>query len=171
MIQRVYRGEFTKEGWYLLHPRRITVPQGYAPGSLNPWSTEPRIGLLRRSGISAMRKTLLRGARTSGRALPRTRAPRKPLRPCISISVRRLGDTSWQSYSASCLSTFHSSLWTGAASWTISMSPPAIRRYPNGHPEGAPFEHYGTRQSKEAIEDAREILEFVGAEMARPPDR
>jgi HEPN domain-containing protein len=44
-------------------------------------------------------------------------------------------------------------------------------RYPNGHPEGAPFEHYGTRQSKEAIEDAREILEFVGAEMARPPDR
>jgi HEPN domain-containing protein len=42
-------------------------------------------------------------------------------------------------------------------------------RYPNGHPEGAPFEHYGPRQSKEAIEDARAIFEFVGAEMAKPP--
>jgi HEPN domain-containing protein len=42
-------------------------------------------------------------------------------------------------------------------------------RYPNGHPEGAPFEHYCPRQSKEAIEDARAIFEFVGAEMAKPP--
>jgi HEPN domain-containing protein len=39
-------------------------------------------------------------------------------------------------------------------------------RYPNGHPEGAPFEHYGPRQSEEAIEDARAILEFVRSEMA-----
>jgi HEPN domain-containing protein len=42
-------------------------------------------------------------------------------------------------------------------------------RCPNGHPEGAPFEHYGPRQSKEAIEDARAIFEFVGVEMAKPP--
>ena len=34
-------------------------------------------------------------------------------------------------------------------------------RYPNGHPEGAPFEHYGPRQSEEAIEDASAIVEFV----------
>ncbi|MBI4702119.1 MAG: HEPN domain-containing protein [Deltaproteobacteria bacterium] len=34
-------------------------------------------------------------------------------------------------------------------------------RYANGHPEGAPFEHYGEIQSSGAIEYAREILEFV----------
>jgi HEPN domain-containing protein len=39
-------------------------------------------------------------------------------------------------------------------------------RYPNGHPEGAPFEHYGPRQSEEAIEDARAIVAFVRSEMA-----
>jgi len=39
-------------------------------------------------------------------------------------------------------------------------------RYPNGHPEGAPFDHYGPLQSGEAIEYAGEILEFVRAQMA-----
>jgi HEPN domain-containing protein len=39
-------------------------------------------------------------------------------------------------------------------------------RYPNGHPEGAPFHHYGSIQSGEAITYAREILTFVRAEMA-----
>ncbi len=39
-------------------------------------------------------------------------------------------------------------------------------RYPNSHPEGAPFEHYGPLQSKEAVSYAREILEFVRAQMA-----
>ena len=39
-------------------------------------------------------------------------------------------------------------------------------RYPNGHPEGAPFEHYGSRQSEEAIRYAEEIVDFVRAEMA-----
>jgi len=39
-------------------------------------------------------------------------------------------------------------------------------RYPNGHPEGAPFEHYGGLQSDEAIRYAAEILEFVRAQMA-----
>jgi HEPN domain-containing protein len=39
-------------------------------------------------------------------------------------------------------------------------------RYPNGHPEGAPFEHYGPLQSGEAIRYAGEILEFVRARMA-----
>ncbi len=34
-------------------------------------------------------------------------------------------------------------------------------RYPNGHPEGAPFEHFGPIQSGEAIRYADEILEFV----------
>ena len=41
-------------------------------------------------------------------------------------------------------------------------------RYPNGHPEGAPFEHYGPRQSEEAIGDARAIVEFVRSQMASP---
>ena len=39
-------------------------------------------------------------------------------------------------------------------------------RYPNSHPEGAPFEHYGPLQSEEAIQYAREIIEFVRAQMA-----
>lgn len=39
-------------------------------------------------------------------------------------------------------------------------------RYPNGHPEGPPFEHYGPLQSEEAINHARAILDFVGTEMA-----
>jgi HEPN domain-containing protein len=39
-------------------------------------------------------------------------------------------------------------------------------RYPNGHPEGAPFEHFGALQSEEAIRYAGEIIEFVRARMA-----
>jgi len=39
-------------------------------------------------------------------------------------------------------------------------------RYPNSHPQGAPFEHYGLLQSEEAIRYAREIVEFVGSKMA-----
>ncbi len=39
-------------------------------------------------------------------------------------------------------------------------------RYPNSHPEGAPFEHYGSLQSEEAIRYAREIIEFVRSQMA-----
>jgi HEPN domain-containing protein len=39
-------------------------------------------------------------------------------------------------------------------------------RYANGHPEGAPFEHYGDLQSGEAIQYAGEILEFVRIQMA-----
>jgi HEPN domain-containing protein len=39
-------------------------------------------------------------------------------------------------------------------------------RYPNSHPEGAPFDHYGPIQSEEAIRYAREIIEFVRIEMA-----
>jgi len=39
-------------------------------------------------------------------------------------------------------------------------------RYANGHPEGAPFEHYGTLQSTQAIAYAGEILEFVRPRLA-----
>jgi len=39
-------------------------------------------------------------------------------------------------------------------------------RYPNSHPEGAPFEHYGPLHSQDAIRYAREILDFVRAQMA-----
>lgn len=39
-------------------------------------------------------------------------------------------------------------------------------RYPNSHPEGAPFEHYGPLQSEEAIGYAREIVEFARSQMA-----
>lgn len=40
-------------------------------------------------------------------------------------------------------------------------------RYPNGHAEGAPFEHYGPLQSEEALRHAREIVEVVRAALAR----
>jgi len=40
-------------------------------------------------------------------------------------------------------------------------------RYPNSHPEGAPFEHYGPIHSEEAIKYAREIVEFVRSQMAK----
>ncbi len=39
-------------------------------------------------------------------------------------------------------------------------------RYPNSHPEGAPFEHYGVIHSKEAIKYASEIIDFVRSKMA-----
>ncbi|MCA9751995.1 MAG: HEPN domain-containing protein [Gemmatimonadetes bacterium] len=39
-------------------------------------------------------------------------------------------------------------------------------RYPNGHPEGPPFEHFGPRQGREAIEHAGAILEFARSQMA-----
>ncbi len=39
-------------------------------------------------------------------------------------------------------------------------------RYPNSHPEGPPFLHYGSLQSNEAIKYAREIIEFVSSQMA-----
>lgn len=39
-------------------------------------------------------------------------------------------------------------------------------RYPDSHPEGSPFEHYGPLQSQEAIRHARSIIEFVDSAMA-----
>jgi hypothetical protein len=35
------------------------------------------------------------------------------------------------------------------------------------HCDGAPFEHYGPLQSREAIDHADQIVAFVRAEMAR----
>ena len=39
-------------------------------------------------------------------------------------------------------------------------------RYPNSHPEGPPFEHYGPLQGDDAIRHARAIVEFVRSQMA-----
>jgi HEPN domain-containing protein len=39
-------------------------------------------------------------------------------------------------------------------------------RYANSHSEGSPFEHYGTIQSRDAIQYAGEIVEFVRSQMA-----
>jgi len=39
-------------------------------------------------------------------------------------------------------------------------------RYANGHPSGAPFEHYGPIQSEQAVTYAREIIGFVDSKMA-----
>jgi len=39
-------------------------------------------------------------------------------------------------------------------------------RYPNSHPAGVPFEHYGPLQSGPAVAYAREIIDFVRVQMA-----
>lgn len=39
-------------------------------------------------------------------------------------------------------------------------------RYPNSHPEGPPFQHYGPLQSEEAIRYAGEIIGFIRLYMA-----
>lgn len=39
-------------------------------------------------------------------------------------------------------------------------------RYPNSHPEGAPFEHYGPLQSEEALRYASEVVAFARRQMA-----
>ncbi len=38
-------------------------------------------------------------------------------------------------------------------------------RYPNSHPQGAPFEHFGPLQSEEALRRARQIIDFVQVQM------
>jgi len=38
---------------------------------------------------------------------------------------------------------------------------------PNGHPEGAPFEHYGLIQSELALRHARDILNFINQALAK----
>jgi len=40
-------------------------------------------------------------------------------------------------------------------------------RYPNGHPSGAPMEHYGKLQSEEATKHASKIIEYVRSQMAQ----
>jgi HEPN domain-containing protein len=39
-------------------------------------------------------------------------------------------------------------------------------RYPDSHPEGAPFSHFGPLQSQAALDHARTILDFVRHAMA-----
>jgi HEPN domain-containing protein len=39
-------------------------------------------------------------------------------------------------------------------------------RYPNGHPDGPPFEHYGPLQSSQALDHARAIIQFVRSQVA-----
>lgn len=39
-------------------------------------------------------------------------------------------------------------------------------RYPDSHPEGPPWEHYGPLQSREAIEHARAIVDFAHSQVA-----
>ncbi len=39
-------------------------------------------------------------------------------------------------------------------------------RYPNSHPEGAPYEHYGSLQSEDALRYAGQIIDFVRRQVA-----
>jgi HEPN domain-containing protein len=39
-------------------------------------------------------------------------------------------------------------------------------RYPNGHPEGAPFEHFGPLHTEHALKHAHAIVDFVRPQVA-----
>ena len=39
-------------------------------------------------------------------------------------------------------------------------------RYPNGHVDGPAFEHFGSLHSSQAVDHAREIIDFVRRAMA-----
>ncbi len=39
-------------------------------------------------------------------------------------------------------------------------------RYPNGHPEGPPLDHYGDLQAREAIQHAHAIIDFCAHALA-----
>ena len=41
-------------------------------------------------------------------------------------------------------------------------------RYPDSHPEGAPFDHFGPLQSSTALDYARQIAQFARDAMAEP---
>lgn len=43
-------------------------------------------------------------------------------------------------------------------------------RYPDSHPEGSPFEHFGPLQSQNALDHADAILAFARDEMAHGSD-
>jgi hypothetical protein len=48
----------------------------------------------------------------------------------------------------------------------LADGPYVPMRHPNGHPEGAPFHHYGRLQFQEALRYAGEIVAFARAQMA-----
>lgn len=52
---------------------------------------------------------------------------------------------------------------SGRHEWACFAALPT--RYPNSHPQGAPFEHFGPLQSEEALRRARQIIEFVANRM------
>lgn len=109
-----------------------------------------------------------------------------------AVSSRAEGRHEWACFAAQqsaekAVKALH--LWSGQEAWghmvarllaELPMAPPSDlvekgrvldgfyipTRYANGHPEGAPFEHYGSLQSEEAIRYAREIVGFVRSQMA-----
>ena len=54
----------------------------------------------------------------------------------------------------------------GRHEWTLLDTFYIPSRYPNSHPEGAPFEHYGPLQSEEALRFAGAIIDFVRRRLA-----
>ncbi len=107
----------------------------------------------------------LRGA-MNGLALRLSRRLRRRSRRCISISVKKPGDH--------VVAKLLQELPPNVAVPALLVEQARVLdsfyippRYPNGHPEGAPFEHYGSLQSEEAVRYASAIVEFVRAQMAR----
>src|SRR3972149_4910596 len=80
-----------------------------------------------------------------------------------------LGQEAWGRVVAKLLRDLPTS--AGGARWLVEQGrvldtfyiPP---RYPNSHPEGAPFEHYGPLQSEEALRFAGAIIDFVRRRLA-----
>ena len=101
-------------------------------------------------------------ARMNGCALLHIRRAISPSRLCTFISGKRPGDTSSASFSESYRLKHRTTSWSEEGFWITSTSRHDTRTVT----PRAPFEHYGPRQSGEAIEDARAIIAFVRSQMA-----
>lgn len=112
----------------------------------------------------------------------------------LAAEVRRLGRHEWACFAAhqaaeKAVKSLHlhhgQEAWGHVVARLLAELPPAVNvppelierarvldnfyvptRYPNGHPEGAPFEHYGPLQSEEALAHAGAIVAFVRAALA-----
>ncbi len=97
-----------------------------------------------------------------GPALRPSRPPRKRSRHCTSIAARMRGATS----SPVCEGVAGTAADDLVDRGMVLDNFDVPSRYPNGHPEGDPFEHYGSLQSNKALVHARAIIAFVRAQMA-----
>src|SRR5438128_2202349 len=108
-----------------------------------------------------------REARAAGRHERSCFAPHQAAEKLVKALHLRLGQEAWGHVVARLLRELPESVGVPAGLLDIAQVLDAYyvpTRYPNGHPEGAPFEHYGGLQSEEAIRYADTIVQFVDSQ-------